>query len=403
MSYIKTLLTTALIIFGIVGITNWFIDPFAMYWSPTIEGINEIKPEAGNRSRIIKAYRVIETSPEVLLVGNSRIEMGLPHDSKHFASNSVYNQGLPGAKLHMQIDYAKDVIQNNSDLKEIIMSIDFLDFLIAPDELSQQLNLANSKRSYDKYLRTRTDNMYAYFSEKLAVSYQLLFSLDALQATFNTFSNQNFYVNTITPSGFNIANGYKHIIEYEGYEALYKQKLDWLLGKLASRNWILFPSNSTFTSPKFDQLESLISLCQEKNITFRLFINPYHFSYLHAIEQAGYWEEFLAWKWALVKFLDGKHYDEVNLWDFSLINARTTEAIDQTGELLWFWEPAHYKSSYGETIIETIRSNDRITEHGVILTPDNIDDMINTQRTMLWSTAEQWVLLQERLELNKTL
>ena len=403
MLYIRNLLITAFTIFSLVGITNWLVDPFGMYWSPTLNGINEIKPEAGNRSRIIKAYRAIEVSPDILIVGNSRVEMGLNPDLPHFATSTVYNQGMPGAKLHMQIDYAKDLINQTPHIKEVIMSIDFLDFLIGPDELANQRIIDEIPQEYDEHILSKNSSTTAYVAAQLATYYKLLFSLDALQASVITLINQNDLSSTITPKGFNTANSYKKIIKYEGYEPLFGQKLDWLQNRLSSRQWILFPDPGSFHSPKFAQLHSLITLCKEKDISFKIFINPYHFSYLHALKQAGYWEKFLQWKYALVEFFKQEQLSHISLWDFSLINARTTEKIGEKEDLQWFWEPAHYKRSYGDTIIELLAGNKASTDYGVILNEKNINVLVERQDEKLKNTIEQWGQLRERLKLSKTL
>lgn len=59
------------------GVINWFIDPYGIFGTRIVHGLNALKPFAGDRGRTVKLYQVIRVRPRGLIVGNSRPELGL--------------------------------------------------------------------------------------------------------------------------------------------------------------------------------------------------------------------------------------------------------------------------------------------------------------------------------------
>ena len=151
MKYISTYFTSFAIVLFSIATFNWFIDPFGMFWSPQVERVNLVKPEAGKRSRITKAYQVNEIKPDILIVGNSRVEMGLNPNNNNFNGKVVYNQGMPGASVAMQVDYALDAMANNDTIEQLFVGVDFLDFLLSKKQV------LNFKTKNDSHGQTKYD------------------------------------------------------------------------------------------------------------------------------------------------------------------------------------------------------------------------------------------------------
>ncbi len=97
------------------------------------------------------------------------------------------------------------------------------------------------------------------------------------------------------------------------------------------------------------------------NIT--IFINPYHADYLAAIAITNRWDLLEQWKRTLMSIAD-RH--NISLWDFNAFDERTEEPPpkpgDRTTELHWFWEPAHYRSEYGEQMLASMLGRDCVPE-----------------------------------------
>jgi hypothetical protein len=397
MKYIYIYFVSLITITLTIGSFNWLIDPFGMYWSPTIAGINEIKPKAKSRTRISKAYRVDSIKPQVLIVGNSRVEMGLDPQHPIFGGRRVYNQGMPGAYLHMQIDYALDVIEYNPSLEEVIMGIDYLDFLMGPVELVEQENIENTDKNYSKRLLKSKDDI-----SRLQEKATLIFSLDSLFASIATVFKQSAVTSTITDLGFNTADSYIDIISHESIKPLFSEKLEWLEQKLEPKNGVILSQDSFPYSPKFQQLGQLITAAKQKNVRLTFFINSYHYSYLQILSEQKQWGNFQTWKRTLVRYLEESEVENIPLWDFSSIDDYASEHVpleNPKKQMKWYWEPAHYKKELGDIMLNEMFSRDNSTAFGVPLTLSNIGDVIDKDQQGLLNTSEKWQHLKKSLNL----
>lgn len=349
MSYLRHFILYFIVIICVIGLFNWFVDPYGMYWSPQT-AINKSKPEASNRVRITKPYRVEKISPHILLMGNSRIEMGLSPHHPAFEGKRAYNLALSGATLHSQIDHIYHAIHHSPEMETIIFGLDFFDFLVT--ETGNETNA--TKTSYGH--RVFTASGFSHTKKRYSERFALVYSLDALVSTFFTVSKQSAITDSIGPLGLNDAKSYVKIVETEGKKPLFKQKLDYVKEKLNQQDWQLHSAEGSPISPKFEKLLELIEIAKEKNIRLLLFINPYHYSYLHAIAQENSFDLYLRWKTILGQTIQEQNSQLLELWDFSGFNQYTLEP-----ELLnkpyirmkWYWEPAHYNAKLGSLIINT--------------------------------------------------
>ena len=367
----------------IAGI-NWFIDPFGMYWSPTVSNINQQKTEAGTRVRLVKAYRPAMVNPTVLLVGNSRVEMGLNPQHPIFAGQTVYNQAMPGAGVAHQVKYALEVIEKNPDLKQIIMGLDILDFFLT----------YRTDRKLPQSIQTSSQEWY----EEMHNIAPLLFSLDTFISSLHTITKQGHNANSINAQGFNTAAGYIDIMKYEGIVVLFQQKYNQLVNQLHKQNYYI--EKEVNKSPQLAALTQLLQETNKRNIDVQFFINPYHYSYLHILDEAGYWAHFNDWKQLITTFFSDRDTPPT-VWDFSGFNHFTNERLpfEKIHQPMdWYWEPAHYKQELGDIILTTmLASSNGPPSFGQKLTPLTISDVIKEDRSGLQDTKQQWQKLKQTL------
>ena len=410
MKYIITYFTSFAILLLAIATFNWLIDPFGMYWSPQLENINAVKPKAGTRSRITKAYQLEKISPQVLIVGNSRVEMGIDPKSELFSGLSVYNQGMPGATLGMQVDYAIDAISENDSIEQILVGVDFLDFLIHKQKVTADNELAPiSSPSYSFRLSSQDSVIENAKLLRLKEKLGLIFSLDALHASISTIAQQKSLASSISTLGFNSAASYVQIMNTEGIKPLFSQKLTEIKIKLQRQPWKITSQKAFPYSPIFAHLGRLIDAAHHKKIKITFFINPYHSSYLHTLADNNQWNNFELWKETLIKYLDQKQETQFSLWDFSSLNSITNEAVPLATpkkQMLWFWEPAHYKKELGERLLARLLSPEKGNQDraqkdtfGVFITPKNIRTQAALNRQQLKNSLPQWQYLQTQLKI----
>jgi len=386
MKYIKQFTIFAFVILATVSVFNWFVDPYGMYWSPTIKGFNENKPAASNRIRVTKPHRVSSLQPQVLIMGNSRVEIGIKPNTPLLRGKTVYNLSLAGATLHSQIDHIYHAAHDNQRLETVILGIDFFDFLVTETgNETDQLKTSYSHRL--KYFQNEPDS-----KNKNLELFSLVFSLDSLESSLRTILTQNSIADTITPLGFNDAQSYVEIIQHEGKVPLFKQKLAFIEYKLRQKQWQLHSKEGTPFSPKFEKLMQLITHLKANNIELKLFINPYHYTYLQKINDEGYFELYLAWKKLLCRFLMLEKNSNTQIIDFSGFNKYSLEhsALNQPYQrMIWFWEPAHYTSELGDIILKRLYTSENI-EFGVNINCEAIQKILEQERQALIKSQLRW-------------
>lgn len=396
MLYIRVFFLTTLALLALACAVNWFVDPYGMYWSPRIVGVNAVKPASPNRVRVTKAYRAPLVNPEVLLVGNSRIEMGVSPEHPAFGGQSVYNLGLPGAGVAMQLDYALNTIRLSGAVTRVILSVDFVDFLYS----SQSLERWQQSGTQPQYLQRLAAFMPEWRSRgfRMQEKAALVFSLDSLFASVGSLSRQNGLSSSIGPRGQNSGAVYQAIIANEGIKPLFVQKIQELESRLDGKAFVLRRDANTL-SPAFDALRTFLTAMQDRGIKVDVFINPYHFSYVMLLNDMGLSQLFLEWKELLVKQIDDGRTDPVQLWDFSGFGQEVMEPLpskDIGESMAWFWEPAHYREQLGDKVIDKIMATTEV-ELGIRLGRLNIETVNAKARKDIDDSGYQWAKFQERL------
>lgn len=94
------LTAVTLAILAFVGLFNRIVDPYWYFREVEIVGFNHVKPHAVGNERLVKPALVNKLSPEVIILGNSVAEIGLPPTHRGLTNDgtlSAYNLALPGA------------------------------------------------------------------------------------------------------------------------------------------------------------------------------------------------------------------------------------------------------------------------------------------------------------------
>lgn len=369
---------------------NYLVDPYGLFGTPRISGFNEKKPAADTRVRMVKPYQVTRIQPHALIVGNSRPEMGL--DPAHVCwptdSRPVYSLTTPGASVYMQMRQTQHAL-STTPANLIIAGLDFLDFLVDPKSHDIPDQWPPSIREFEHRLSVTATGQIndTYWWQSVRDYMTTVFSLDTLEDSFQTIASQgNINASNRTTLGFNPAKGYLDIIRSEGQAVLFRQKNDQVVSTLLGKDWSIYHADKRW-SRDFEALKQLMETSKKHGARLILFINPYHAQYLESIRQTDKWALFEQWKRELVKLTNG--YANHSIWDFSGYNAYTTEAepVDTgtSNTMRWFWEPAHYRKTLGDLMLDRMLSNDcpqdtAKSEFGSLVSVANIEQHLAQQR-----------------------
>lgn len=358
--YVRFMLSgTALMVFLVAGV-NVFVDPYAVFGTPRVAGINEFKPFAGDRGRVGKLHQVLRVKPNGLIVGNSRAEMGISpeHPCWPAAARPVYNIALPGLSVYNQVRYAQHA-QALGEVRALVMGVDFLDFLAfgqSQDDPTQWPPSGIDVDAEPYLVDPKGQRASGFHWVQLADYVGATLSLNAFFHSLETLVRQSGEsVPTRTEAGFNLAEGiFQKIVRVEGAQALFDQKNLEIADRLKRDEIRLFASGQDW-SPDFEALRRLMRQGREASTATVLFISPYHAEYLLLLDAAGLWPQFEMWKRHLAALA---RTEGLPLWDFSGFDVYSTESVDalppRGSSLKWFWEPAHYRRELGNLVLANI-------------------------------------------------
>ncbi|MCX4026810.1 hypothetical protein H0A36_01405 [Endozoicomonas sp. SM1973] len=340
---------------SMVILFNWLVDPYLLFGTPRISGLNYYKADINNYVRVTKAYQPSKMSWDTLIVGNSRVEMGLDPTHQCFQGRQVYNLAVPGASIKMQLHYALNLIYQK-DIKEIYLGVDFTDFLIGQVEYDNQ---QKEDRLYTvqrmKYTKNGDRNT-IYQWQYLIDNYQSLFTLNALFSSFKTVIQQIPTASDRTNNGFNPARDYLTVINTEGAVALFSQKLPQLDVRLSRPTYLFDKAGNR--SNKFDELAAFLQITKQRKIKINIFTNPFHNNYWNLINKYNHTTNYQQWQQMLLDVLEVSKHPFLAFWDFAndrrFGNEQPTMVKTKGEALQWFWEPSHYRKSLGDIMLNVM-------------------------------------------------
>ena len=402
--YIGYWASTLLLLLAIAAITNYFIDPYGLFDTPRIDGINKLKPAAPTRDREVKPYMVDIINPRTVIAGNSRPKMGFDPSNNCWPESyrPVYNMGLPGASVYMVSRNIQHAVAGNK-IEHVFWGLDFIDFLNKESRFHFD-KWPPKAEPFEDRLRVNADGSAntGYPIKRIIDYLTSLFSIDALKDSVTTiFSQSNPNADTVRRDGFDPARKHLDIMALEGQGLLFKQKNIILTDIFNEPGNALF-LNKKHISLQYESVRQTLHLAQINNIKIVLFINPYHSDYLTIIQLAGLWDQFLLWKRQLTKLAEKFN---APLWDFSgfnkLSNLQPPELGNKKTLLQWFWEPAHYRNQYGNLMLSQMLNTTcgiaDMSANGALLTESNINNHLHNANAAMLRYKIDYSIAVERL------
>lgn len=347
--YVTTLFVFIIALLALVASFNYVVNPYLIFSDKRINGLNQYKADINKFVRQAKAYQPISLPIHTLLVGNSRVEMGLNPQHRCLPENT-YNLGLPGAGVELQVAYALNLVRMKPEINRIIMSLDFTDFTNRkPGGVRTEFSYSGQSRLYSKVDGQPNDR---YWFATLKDRYMALLSLDATISSVKTLLGQKPSASDRHINGFNPANDVAEATRVEGPFQIFNQTRRMLEGKLSNQ---YYESVKGLNNADFKALALLNEQAQQSNIELIYFINPLHQSFFEVIDSADLSDGYQQWLQDVHEFL--KPYPHIAFHDFNQMPGFTDEPYPekkQRQSLTWFWEPAHYKSELGDILLDNM-------------------------------------------------
>lgn len=348
---------------GVVAL-NYIVDPYLIHQWDTVL-IDRIGPRQPKIIPWTKTYAAFRYQPEVVYLGSSRTETGLPTQIDLFKNKRVFNLALSGGT---QGDAIK-ILYHTSDFHRpeiVVWGVEY-GWLFAD---------SNGNTDLDKSILS-PNPLYPLW--RFLINTKRCISKDMAIDTFKilTRTSEQDCPSILSTYGQEPEKCVERNMEVDGGTAKAFEKT--------------MKNVSKSVVPDFNivmgQLDEVTEEFCNYGTKLRFFIQPNHaLSELHYLSQ---WENRENWQRALVKLIDKRKAQGCNirLIDFSGFNNITTEEIpQQTGRetMQYYWEQSHYRSEVGRMILAKLFSVDiqaEPSEFGVELNGGVIEQHLENMRS----------------------
>jgi len=374
--FIRGWLITTLLITAMVVSVNAAIDPYLLFNMPRVRWFNDRKPGFEHQERLMKAYEVVRAAPNGLILGTSRVAIGL--DPAHAAwpakARPVYNLGVVDADPFTSFRYLQHVLAHR-DVAVVVLGLDFEDFLVGQRRDPSAPLPYESYLSVDRDGRPAPDRRWHYLRDLTESTLSLEALADSVATVRASMRGETL---DVTASGTLSEAGFRREMAELGAPVLFTRRdLDYFR-RYHGRT---FPESNAgqADAPALVDLRAIIELCRARGIQLELFAQPVHADLLETLDLLGAWSAYEAWKRELVEVSHSGASGvdpAVRVWDFGGYDQFSAEPFPESTELSarlrWFWEPTYYTRALGNIILTRIFGG-RDTGYGVVLTGDTIE------------------------------
>ena len=335
--YSTGLLSGIFLILLCVAGFNWVINPYDIYSSPLLDGINIYKSEVERHTRLSKIYQVERIKPDAILLASSR---GLVVEENMFAPEDMtgFNLSLTSASTY-ELARMFQHAQASKSLKRVVLALDesFTDDR-QPGFIEERLAV--------NYEGTDTPGR---VKQRWLDRFSSLLSRDALKASIRTIRKQGVRTAMSDEQRYmsdrvSHAGGHRQMFrtmeasifsDYAGPDNLCVQHED---------------NNDAETRPSAKYFEKIVELAYSNDIDLYVYFSPAHARLYYAKCMVGEFDRIRQMKLQVVDIVEkmAEKYGKVPfpVWDFSGYNVITTEelpALADTSSLMrWYWEGSHY-------------------------------------------------------------
>lgn len=358
--YLAITLLTCLLSLGLVAGGAAIVDPYGLNGWVRMEGVNLVKPASYLQVGPAKARRFARANPATVILGNSRADIGLDPGSPAWpeAFRPVYNFGIPGGGLY---DVLRSyLLARDHGVGRAIIGLDFADFLADDAPLPGGL---------ERYAALDAGT-------PIGLIVQSHLSIRAAVDTVRTLLAQDDpYAEDMTDAGFNPLRQYFPIMRQEGHAAVAEQRSrENIAAYLKRPRTLQAPAGGP--NRALAELAYLLADARSRGIEVHLFTYPYHADLLETLTDLELWPLLEDWKRQIRALALAPETRAASLWDFATFNSYTTERIpppgDTASDMAWYWEPGHFKASFGELMIAAMYGTGGIAADPATLPGSNL-------------------------------
>lgn len=315
------------------------VDPYAVFGVARIEGVSLRKPYAHTRGLEAKTALFKRAQSDVLLVGDSRIDVAFDPERISFGNSlKPFNMGIPGGGVrNFHENYL--MASRMRPQKTVVVGLDFIEFLVSQRDFEttrpKEKALSPSRRIVEQTL-----------------------SLGALKhALLTVFAQRSKWANTMTLDGFNDRRGYERIVRSEGHFVLFESKNKSYARRLGALEPTIYETSNNL-SRRFTELSEMIDDVAQGSNAIWIFNYPFHQQMHSLFEARGLGSIHEAWLKELSDLLTTKQEQfpdlQIRFLTIPDYNETSVEKVPLNGDrsvvMEHYWESIHFRTSVGSEI-----------------------------------------------------
>jgi hypothetical protein len=327
-TFVKILLLAALA--GVAGVAamNVLVDPAGAFPRVHLKLFEKVRYL--DLDRVARAEMAARGDWQVIVLGSSRAEAGLPAGHPFFTTNRACNLSLAGA-MFPELEAEFDFAQQHNNLEHVILCLDFFMFSKGAPWVD---NFSESKfnSNFDRF---------PYYCRRLLGRAAIDRSWDAVRRTLQ---------------------GYRPVPQQtRGF------RNNWLGADVCQRELfgrVLYNYGAgyrlqIFAPSYLEQFRHIVRVCHDQRIDLRVAIMPVHALDLELVYASGHWKDFEDWKLSLVKVLGEEGVEgKFNLWDFTSYAGMTAEPVPPAGDcrtrMKYYFENSHCTPLLGGLMLDAM-------------------------------------------------
>jgi hypothetical protein len=340
-------LLTLLAVLMSVGGFDVAVDPYDIFAMPRIAGFNARKPDAAAHQMMTKTYAADRARPVTLLLGSSRVDVGIDPASDAFppAMRPVFNFGV-GGQVYAGDLYALREALAGGRLKYAVLVVDFeLALKDEPSLLPEQT--ARAATTAD--LRPNPARLLQHVRDMFLASLTLGAFLDSVDTMLE---QHDAGAPDMAEDGASSDAELRAHTLADGTVAMFDEKDRG--DQARNAHGAVYLASHSGVVPSLDGVARIVAFCRAHGVALTIVIPPVHARALAQWRKAGLWSRFQDWKIQLADIAHGA----ATLWDFSAEGAWTTETPVSGQGLRWFWESLHFKKDLGDLMMRRIFDGD---------------------------------------------
>jgi hypothetical protein len=360
--YLKTMTFLIVLALGAVLALNLLADPYGAY--RLVGGDSFACWKEGLSTRIGKGESLSHHGWNIILLGNSRVEVGLDPQHRAWGAARVFNAGLSASDFD-EINLAAHLAMKNPSLGRMIVCLDVGDFISGTPHEEYVNSLLNPRVNRIEYHLAN------------------LFGIAATRKSMATISNAWRH----RPAGC-WRQGIREIpLRTRGHA-------DWKLDDYHD----FFAGEEPVEHPRIDPgrlrvLAELLADASRRGIAVQLVELPVHAVCLERLFLGGKWEMSAQWMGSVVKVVEehNRRFPAamVEFREFVGYSIFATEPVPAAGEtttrMHWFWDAVHFRKELGDLVIDRLTGHPppagvKLDDFGVVVNADNIDEYLQRVR-----------------------